>query len=241
MSSPLSNAFNELRYSIKDINLYQSPYKHPNVGKITDEFGSIEVISSGSYNNVTKTHASRSFVVDTKSKRNSLNIYGIPQMADYINFRYGNSQRNVTLDNTVFPNGTVDSGKVQIGVICAPSTFILPKFFNGAISFYANTWIFRRGIYLNSSGTKVASSESWILNTASIDSNTPFAVVDFDSGRKITPLYLNRLYLAAKTFDNLANKLGTVTNGKLYLGSKNIANMTTTQKNAITAKGWTIY
>lgn len=241
MKSPLNDAFNELRNSIKDIDVYQSPYKHPKVGKITDEFGSIEVISSGSYDNVTKTSASNTFVVDTKSKRNSLNIYGIPQMAGYVNFRYGNSQRIVTLDNKVFPQATLDSGKVQIGIIYAPSTFILPKNFNGTISFYADRWIFRRGIYLNSRGTKVASNENWILNTASIDSNTPFAVVDFDSGREITPLYLNRLYLATKTFDNLANKLGTVTNGKLYLGSKNIANMTTTQKNAITAKGWTIY
>lgn len=240
MSSPLSNAFNELRYSIKDIDVYRSPYEHPKVGKITDEFGTIEVISSGSYDGVTQIHASSSYIIKS-SNRNSLNIYGIPQNPNYVNLRYGNSNRNVTLDTNIFTNAIIDSGAVRLGVICNPQTFILPKVFYGSIGFYANWLTFRRGIYLNSSGTKFVSNENWIVNTASIDSNRPYAVVDFDSGYKLTPFYLNRLYLAAKTFDNLANKLGTVTNGKLYLGSKNIANMTTTQKNAITAKGWTIY
>ena len=79
------------------------------------------------------------------------------------------------------------------------------------------------------------------VTTSSVENKVIQSTVDFDSGYNMSPMYLNRLYLSTKTFKNLANKLGTVTGGKLYLGTKNTDRMTTAQKDAITAKGWTIY
>lgn len=247
MKTTLDEAFDQLNQAILNVNCYRTIYKNPKSGStLSDKFGTIKFLDSSttSWNSSKEAHASNSWIIYDGVARATID--SLPNNAEYINLR------NDIGNNAVYKSGVesfvssyVSGARYVLGRIFAPRTLILPYSFRGTIYIVPNsTGIFERGLYLNSVGTNIPFTEGWIDTTAHIDqtgSNIYKATVDFDSGYSMSPMYLNRLYLSTTTFQNLANKLGTVTNGELYLGSKNIANMTTAQKTAITAKGWTIY
>ena len=249
MSNPLSEAFDYLRDSIKNIpiNSYQSAYINPEVGTITDVFGSFKVLpnSATNWNRRREAPSWRCFSIRPEAKDAYIDC--LPTAAFYINLRNNQMNNIVRLTpnvNLIYTTGIGSSGgSVCVGMIVLPSTLILPKTFYGRLDIISNYDVFTRGLYLNSYGDNVVNKETWITHqsTASAEYTATQSVVDFDSGYNMSPMYLNRLYLSTQTFANLAIKLGTVTGGKLYLGTKNTDRMTTAQKDAITAKGWTIY
>lgn len=245
MSNSLDLAFSDLRTAIKNVNLYRSPYINLPIGVGQDALGRITVKKSGGTTIANEVLQNRSATVPDNVSY--FQVDSLPAFLDYVNLR---NNLNCTIQvNTVTDSGAVfahgDGIDLATNIIYAPYTLILPyRFYKPySVSFIAIDFAFRRGLYLNRYGNNVLNYERWIYNTDHIDeaNDNTRATVDFDKGYDMSPMYLNRLYLSAKTLENLANKLGTVTNGKLYLGSKNIANMTTAQKNAIIAKGWTIY
>ena len=242
MMSNLQHALDDLRYSIKNINCYKSAYVNPEVGaKIQDKFGTVEIISSSESTLAVERQAYRnlSFLINQRAREAYIDC--LPSRSNYINLR-NDSYNNTVRITSNFGGFLIEGSKYYIGFIKAPYTLILPYVFYGSLFFVVDSLSFRRGIYLNSVGQNILSTEMWINNTDHIDRlQSGGAKVDFDSGYNMSPMYLNRLYLSTQTFANLANKLGTVTGGKLYLGTKNTDRMTTAQKDAIKAKGWTIY
>lgn len=242
MKTTLDEAFDNLENAINNVNIYRSAYKHPEVGWITDKFGKYQIMANSvtSWSNRTQALQKESIILSAAPDKR-IEVDSLPVSYSYVNMRYEDDDSTVklALDNSYWSYSAYN----MYCCIYAPNTLILPKTFYGEVQFFAPLGAFSRGLYLNQYGDNVLCLESWIVDETNINSsNTNFPIrVDFDSGYDKSPMYLNRLYLSTTTFQNLANKLGTVTNGKLYLGSKNIANMTTTQKNAITAKGWTIY
>lgn len=240
----LHDAFDDLRYNIKNLNCYRSAYVNPVVGaKIQDKFGTVEILSNTATSSGNGAYRSQDCVLIHPKAKNAY-IDCFPNYAMYINLRNDNYSNIVRMTSKIL-NEVVINGKYYLGFTNNSDTLILPPTFFGHISVIASVSAFKRGIYLNSYGSNVAGTESWIYTTNHIDGvqgvNLYEVVVDFDSGYNMSPMYLNRLYLSTQTFANLANKLGTVTGGKLYLGTKNTDRMTTAQKDAITAKGWTIY
>lgn len=233
----LQDAFDELRWAIRNVNCYRSAHINPKAGTITDVFGSYEILPNGtsSWNSRYRAPSYRCSCIQPKVIDAYIDC--LPTEADYINLR------NSEMDNTVRLTTTSYGTLISTSRISMPQTLILPKKFYGWVYISANYSAFGRGLYLNSDGFNVVGSEGWIqhASTASAEYTGQSSVVDFDSGYNMSPMYLNRLYLSTKTFENLANKLGTVTGGKLYLGTKNIDRMTTAQKDAIAAKGWSIY
>lgn len=242
--SRLNSAFETLRNRVRNVNVYRSPYVNPSVGTITDKFGSFTIRKNGDGNSISPDLESwQSDAVIIKNGVREGVVDCLPVNKYYVNLRNDVDENYIRI-NTIVNNSAGYSDGIIYGLVLAPYTLILPyKFSCGMLEFYVDSTSFRRGIYLNTVGANVLDHESWIYNTAHIDDKYHYnkVTVDFDEGYNMTPMYLNRLYLSTKTFENLAHKLGTVTNGKLYLGSKNIANMSTAQKNAIIAKGWTIY
>lgn len=246
MSNPLDLAFDSLRDAIKNINVYRSPYTHAPIGEMQDALGTITIKKGGDASIATEAYQHQSVIIPDGVKY--CEITDLPIYFSYVNLR--NDQKCTVKRNDDCAGGLynhkVGTSEQLVGVIYAPQTLILPYKITASKRFYflaTDDFPFYRGLYLNHTGANIISHEDWIYDTSHIDAAPAGrrATVDFDEGYNMSPMYLNRLYLSAKTFENLANKLGTVTNGKLYLGSKNIANMSTAQKNAIIAKGWTIY
>lgn len=241
MTNSLTEAFDYLKNQISSIERFGSAYVQPKENtSMTDEFGTIEFKSNGSVFSVAS--ASASFIINSKAKYAYIDC--LPNQSNYVCLR--NTEDNtvrITSSVVRFGTASINNVKSYMGVSFAPRTLILPKRFYGSANFRALTFSFCRGLYLNRFGTNFIGLEGWIIDSLHIDEayeRAP-AIVDFDSGYDMSPMYLNRLYLSTKTFENLASKLGTVTDGKLYLGTKNTDRMTTAQKDAITAKGWTIY
>lgn len=242
MTNSLYEAFDYLKNQISSIDRFNSAYIRPEDNtSMTDKFGTIEFKNSGSV--FTTVSISSSLIINPKAKNAYIDC--LPTQMNYVCLRNadGDNIVHITSGTAVSSRITLNGVTYYIGVSLAPRTLILPARFYGSARFAALSFSFCRGLYLNRYGTNFIGSESWIVDSNHIDEayeNAP-AVVDFDSGYNMSPMYLNRLYLSTKTFENLANKLGTVTGGKLYLGTKNTDRMSTAQKDAITAKGWTIY
>ena len=241
MMNSLTEAFDYLKNQISSIDRFNSAYVKPeNNTSMSDKFGTIEFKSSGSV--FTTSTVLSSFIINPKARLAYIDC--LPNRGTYVCLR--NGENNVVYITTGVANFFKINlyGEIAYGSLSfAPHTLILPVRFYGSTSFKADTFSFCRGLYLNRYGTNFIGSEGWIVDSEHIDAAYEFApaIVDFDSGYNMSPMYLNRLYLSTKTFENLASKLGTVTDGKLYLGTKNTDRMTTAQKDAITAKGWTIY
>ena len=240
----LHDAFNELRQAIRNINCYQSAYINPEVGTITDEFGSVEILPNTATSWGNGKYPSRNcFLIHPKSENAYIDC--LPPNANYVNLRNNQMNNTVRITSNIIQTVTIgtSNGNACVGYCKPPETLILPKTFYGDLNIILYYSGFTRGLYLNSYGRNVVRSEGWAMHvtTSSAENKVIQSTVDFDSGYNMSPMYLNRLYLSTKTFENLANKLGTVTGGKLYLGTKNTDRMTTAQKDAITAKGWTIY
>ena len=246
MRNPLDLAFDNLRNAVKNINVYRSPYAHAPIGKMQDALGTITIKKDGNANIQTEAYQFQTAIIPDGVKY--CEITDLPLSYTYVNLRNDQKctvKRNDDCAGFLYTHKTGTSEQL-VGVVRAPVTLILPYKITASVRFYflaTDNFPFYRGLYLNHTGANVIGHEGWICDTSHIDAapSGRMATVDFDDGYNMTPMYLNRLYLSAKTFENLANKRGTVTNGKLYLGSKNIANMSTAQKNAIIAKGWTIY
>lgn len=231
----------DLRTCIKNLNVYRSVYENPRTGVMTDKLGTITIISDNAtpWSPQKEAHRRGSYII--RNDAGVAMVDCLPSHAEYINLR------NDIANNRIILSGVNASGAISFaentytfGYVVAPSTLILSRQHFGSLRFIVDINSFSRGMYLNYSGTNILSTENWIYNTHHINAAFIGITIDFDAGYNMTPMYLNRLYLSSTTFSNLANKLGNVANGKLILGTKNIANMTETQKNAITAKGWTI-
>lgn len=237
--SNLSNAFDVLRDSIKNINVYRSPYQNPEVDSMIDAFGKI-TFTKETHQITSGANPDYSWVMRDDAK--SVTVSTLPQYANYINFRTGKCIQ-VSMDGSLCSayTGGGSSGVMYLyGTMIAPATLILPRYFNGTLNGIVTEYgAFQRGLYLNRFGSNVLLRNS-IVNTYHIDRAVEGATVNFDSGYDKSPMYLDRLYLSRKTFGYLASKLGTVTGGKLYLGEKNTSRMSDEQKQKITAKGWEI-
>lgn len=237
----LQAAFSDLREAINSINRYRTIFEHPPLGTLTDKLGTIKIIKSESTGwGPSEVRVKDAFVI--KDNLPPVTIDCLPNNVRYINMANNiNSPINVSDVMSHLSISFDSTNKYVSGSIYSPETLILPINFSGIITIIPANDIFKRGLYLNKYGSNILYTENRIINTYHIDRAKSEANVNFDSGYNMTPMYLNRLYLSTSTFSNLSNKLGKVTNGKLYLGEKNTSRMTSAQKTAIQNKGWIIY